>query len=230
MEKFRVLITHILDQFEHIRFDKTHAWHRDMVCLYCSIIEHGDSLYKLFEQERITAAPLLLRSMLEAFIDLKNLSNDQSYGYYLQSSNLKEWLKVTKAAGTLQNPYLDGLASAEGFDEQVSNWEKELEDYRKEGYSPLNQFQKFEKAGMVNEYRSLYNFLCSYSHNNIRALTDRHLELTDDKTDFKVVMFQEFDAEKSEHYLQTATTCLNQSSKLIHKALKTGKHNEFENT
>jgi hypothetical protein len=230
MEKFRELVTHILDQFEHIKFDKSHPWHLDMVYLYCSIIEYADSLYKLLQQERIVAAPLLLRSMIEAFIDLKNLCNDQTYGYHLQSGNIKEWLKVTKEARTLENPYLDGLASADGFEVQISKWEEELQEYSAKGYPALNQFQKFEKADMVNEYRSLYNFLCSYSHNNIRALRDRHIEISEDKTDFKVVMFPDFDAEKADNYIQTATICLNESSRLIHAALKTGKDNEFKDT
>lgn len=227
VEEYRQLISKVLDHFEHIKFDKTHLWHLNIVCLYCSIVEYSDSMHTLFKEEKVVSMPLILRSMLEAFVDLKNLCNERTYGYHMQASNLKEWLKVTREAGTLENPYLEGLASAKGFDEQTAEWEAELKDLRDKKYAPLRQDEKFAKAEMTNEYKSLYNFLCSYSHNNFRALTDRHMEISSDNSDFKVNLFPEFDPEKADNYISTAKICLIESSKLVHASLETGREGAF---
>jgi len=230
VEEYRQLITNVLDQFEYIKFDKKHAWHLDIVCLYSSIVEYSDNMFVLLKKEKLVGMPLVLRSMLEAFVDLKNLCNEKTYGYHLQASNLKEWLKVSREAGKLENPYLDGLAAAKGFDDQVSEWKAELKGLKDKGYPPLRQDEKFLMADMDNEYRSLYNYLCAYSHNNIRALTDRHIEISENKDDFKVVLFPEFSAEKADHYISTAKICLTEASRLVHTALETGQHGAFNGT
>lgn len=230
LEDYRQAMSKVLDYFEYIKFDKKQPWHRDIVSLYCSLVEYSDNLFALFEKQKVVAMPLILRSMLEAYVDLKNLCAEKTYGYNLQASNIKEWLKLTREAGKLQNPYLEGLATANEFEEQVEEWQTELRDLKEKGFVPLRQDQKFQIAGMENEYRSLYNYLCSYSHNNIRALIDRHLEINEDKTDFKIVMFPEFSAGKADHYISTAIICLNESSKIVHTALETGKAGDFNGT
>lgn len=227
LEDFRQAISKVLDYFECINFDKKQPWHRDIVSLYCSLVEYSDNLFVLFEKQKVVAMPLILRSMLEAYVDLKNLCAEKTYGYNLQASNIKEWLKLAREAGKLQNPYLEGLSTAKNFEEQVAEWETELSVLKEKGFVPLRQDQKFQYADMENEYRSIYNYLCSYSHNNIRALIDRHIEINEEKSDFKIVMFPEFNGEKAEHYISTAIICLNQSSKIVHATLKTGKDGDF---
>lgn len=51
----------------------------------------------------------------------------------------------------------------------------------------LNQryYKRFEKAEMVDEYRSIYNSLCSHSHSNVRSLYNRYTHITGN--DFKVI-------------------------------------------
>lgn len=230
MEEYRKLITNVLDHFQYISFDKSHAWHRDMVCLYCSIVEYSETLYFLGKGKKGVVIPLVIRSLLEAFVDLKNLCANRKYGYYLQASDIAEWLRVTKEAGKLENPYLDGMTSATGFEEQVSLWEKELDGLQNKGYSKLSHFEKFKMAGMENEYRSVYNFLCSYSHNSIRALSDRHIEFNEDKSDFKMIMFSEVKTDEVDLYLSVGKQCLVESSKLVHTALETGYDSVFDDT
>ena len=52
MDNYRKLISHSLDHFSHIKFDKQNPWHRNMVALYCSIVEYSDSLSILAKEER----------------------------------------------------------------------------------------------------------------------------------------------------------------------------------
>ena len=52
----------------------------------------------------------ILRTMLEAQVDLENLCRDQGYADNVQANYLHEWLRVLKEAGKESNPYLQGLS------------------------------------------------------------------------------------------------------------------------
>jgi hypothetical protein len=222
MNPYHKLKVKVLDHMEYLKFDREHPWHRNMICLYCSVIEYSDSLIHLDKEKRSVAIPLVARALLEAYVDLKNLCENEEYGYNLEAGFLFEWLRVTKEAGRLNNPYLDGLAASDGFEDQVTQWEERLQELKDRGNANLNQFDKFKLADMENEYRSVYNSLCSYSHNNIRALIDRYIEVNDDQTDFKVVMFKDQADDENENYLDLGQGCLNKASYLIHDKLETG--------
>lgn len=230
MEYFRELITKVLDHFPHIKFDKIHPWHRNMVYLYCSVVEYSDALYNQFKVEKSVAIPLIVRSLLEAYVDLKNLCENPEYGYSLRAAYISEWLRIAKEAGNVENPYLKNLATHESFEDQVAEWEQELTDLKEKGHSKPNRRESFKLAGRENEYTSLYNFLCCYAHNNERALIDRHTEISDDQSDFKMVMFKDFEAQNEEHYLTLASQILTESSALVHAKLETGYEGTFEGT
>ena len=230
MDKYHNLMVKVLDHFDYIKFDKNHPWHLVLVSLYCSVVEYSDTLINLEKEQKNIAIPLVARGILEAYVDLKNLSEDQSYGNNMEASYLDEWLKVTKAASKSNNPFLNELSEAKEFETQVINWEAERKELNEKGFVKLNQFEKFQKAGMENEYRSVYNFLCSHSHNNKRALFDRFCVISEDKSDFTLSMFKESEENENDHYLELGREYLTFSSELIHRALDTGYENEFKNT
>ena len=230
MDAYQNLMVKVLDHIQYLKFDRTHPWHRHLICLYCSIVEYSDTLISLDKEVKNVAIPLVARALLEAYVDLVNLSENKEYGYNLEAGFIHEWLRVTNEAGKLENPYLEGLAVSESFDEQVAQWNANLEELKKKGYGKLNRFEKFRRAGMENEYRSIYNFLCSYSHNNIRALNDRYIEVSDDETDFKVTMFKEREDDENEQYLSLGLQYLHTSSQIIHRKLETGYEGVFDGT
>lgn len=63
-----------------------------------------------------------------------------------------------------------------------------MKSLRDRGYYPLNIYERFEKAGMTDEYRSLYNFLSSDTHSNISALIGRYYEINGN--DLKVTFYK----------------------------------------
>ena len=146
----------------------------------------------------------------------------------MEVSYIKEWLKVTKAAKNEENPYINPIADAPEFQAQEDEWNHRLTELEEQSHKDLNQYQKFELAGMVNEYRSIYNSLCSCSHNNIRALFDRFLEVNEAETDFKVVMFKASGQSENELYFALGAECLRHGGYIIHSALETGYAKEFE--
>jgi hypothetical protein len=73
---------------------------------------------------------------------------------------------------------------------------------------------------MVDEYRSLYNFLSGDSHSNIRALISRHIER--EGTDFKVVFYKDEPIETFLATLDSTAEHLIQASLLVHKRCNSG--------
>jgi hypothetical protein len=230
MDSYHNLVVKVLDNFEHLKFDKAHPWHRTLITLYCSIVEYSDTILNLYKQKKSIGLPLITRGLVEAYVDLKNLSENKGYGYNLEVSYLTEWLRVAKDAGTLENPFLKALGEAKEFGVQVTEWESELVNMKENGGTKLSQFHKFEMAGMTHEYRSIYNFLCAHSHNNKRSLFERFMVSNEDQTDFKLEMFREPESGENQEYLAIGEEYLRLSSQIIHGVLETGLEQEFTNT
>lgn len=205
---------------ENIKFDKTHPRHLHLVGLYGTLIEITGSIVTLIESKNRTGVPPLFRSMLEAYVELKNLHEKAEYGYYMQASYLDQWLKVLKEARDKPNPYLKDIARLSNLDAEIARNEAELASLKTKGYSPLTVFERFQKAGMVPEYRSLYNFLSNDAHSNIRALVDRHLEIKGNE--FQVVFYKDEPLEGFVIYVDSATSMLVDASKKIHEFFQTG--------
>jgi hypothetical protein len=230
MDSYHNLLVKVLDNFEHLKFDKKHPWHNILITLYCSIVEYSDTILNLNKEDKSIGLPLIARGLIEAYVDLKNLSENKAYGYNLEVSYLSEWLKITKEAGTLENPFLNAIGEAKEFSVQVTEWEAELVEMKEKGARKLSQFHKFELAGLTHEYRSIYNFLCAHSHNNKRSLLERFFVLNEDKTDFNLEMFRESESGENQEYLDIGEQYLMLSSQIIHRLLETGLEQEFTNT
>ena len=113
----------------------------------------------LIDNNLRTGVPAIFHSILEAFVEFHNLHEKADYGYHMEASYLEQWIKVLKEAKRKSNPYLKDISELKNLAEIIQQDEKELDDLKKRGYQPLNIFQRFERAGMENEYRSFYNFL-----------------------------------------------------------------------
>ena len=210
-----------------ISFDKKHLRHLYLVCLYGTLIELVGSLIVLIESKRKRGVPVIFRSLLEAYIDLINLHEKAEYGYNMDASNHEQWIKVLKEAKYKpSNQYLKDISKINNLDEQIQEYEKELANLKKRGYSSLNIFQRFERAGMEDEYRSLYNSLSNDAHSNIRALIDHHLEIHEN--DFNVVYYKDEPLKEFLVYIDSAVGPLINASLKIHSYFKTGSIAEIE--
>lgn len=171
-----------------IRFDKTHPRHRSMVSLYGSILELTSAIKLLLRENLGTGVPILLRSILEAYVDLFNLADNPRYGYALELAYIREWLRILEEAKAGKNDYLSSITTAPDLDETISEWQRKKKQLERDGHRPLKQEEKFRRAQMEKEYKSIYNSLCCDAHNNLRALVGRHLEIG--QTDFDIVLYK----------------------------------------
>lgn len=136
-----------------------------------------------------------------------------------------ESLKFLKEARNEKNAYLDIIVQAPDYDERLSNMEAEKTRLIDLGYKDLNKFERFSKAGMENEYRTIYNWLCCVSHNDYRVLRDRHFELGGLGPTFR--FFKEADVQNLEVFFGIASELLLRTSFAIHTLLSSEKLTEL---
>ena len=129
------------------------------------------------------------------------------------------WLKVLREAHSGENPYLASISELADLEDQIEKESAELEGLRDKGRPPLNVFQRFEKAGMINEYRSLYNFLSCDAHSNIRALISRHVTFND--SDFEITYYKDEPIEAFNSILGSSAGLLLQASLEMHNRYET---------
>lgn len=203
-----------------LTFYKENRQHLYLILLYLRVVELTQSCRILMEEKIISAVPILLRTVLETFADLKNLSDDKNYANFMEASNLHEWLRVFKEAESGDNPYLKSISHMEYFKQAYTQYEAELQKLKNENYAPLKNFERFRKAKMVDEYYSVYNSICCDSHSNIRSLSGSYTNITGD--DFKVIYYK--DPEPNDIIRNSTILCdiLVDASLIIHEFFKSG--------
>lgn len=219
----------VVELIPSLHFDKKHPWHRHLVALYCTMSELVRSACILLRQDAGTGVPILLRSFVEAHVDFLNLAEDRKYGYHLHAAWLKEWIKLFREAGAKSNPFLKGFAEVADRQIVLSKWEDELRELKDKGYVPLSHKEKFIRARLEDVYTSVYNLLCCESHNNIRALTSRHVDLAQDGSDFKVQLFAPVRLDDFVPEMDTFCGILLKATEMIHGLLESG-HKEIIST
>lgn len=227
MDECRAEIEKALDLSRHLRFDKKHPWHRNLVVLYGAILEYTDTLVHLIDARKAVSVPVVMRSLVEAFVDFKNLAEDRGYGNTMEASYHHEWLRVLRSADGAESPYLASIGRAPELEGQIRDHEEKLQTLKDRGFNPISNRSKFETAGMLDEYLSIYNFLCSYSHNNIRSLIERFMEIDRESEEINIVFFRDYDVENFDHYLSTAVSLLRQASRNLHIILQSGHEAAF---
>lgn len=211
---------------KHIVFHKKQSSHLYLVALYGTFIELAGSLTTLIECNQRTGVPTIYRSILEAYVELKNLHENSEYAYHMDASYYYQWSEVLKKAKDKPNPYLKSISVIENLDENLQKSEQELTELKKKGYNPLNMLKRFEQAGMIDEYYSIYNFLSCDAHSNIRALVSQHLEIHEN--DFTVVYYKDKPLDDFLKYLNPVAGFLTDASMRIHGFFKTGCIGEIE--
>jgi hypothetical protein len=134
----------------------------------------------------------------------------------MTARHIKEWLRVLKEAKKGKNPYLALIAALPDLDTLIADQEKELRELKSKGKGSLDVVERFELAGMVDEYRSLYNFLSCDSHSNIRALISRHIKVG--RNDFEVVYYKDEPIETFLGTLDSTAGLLIEASLSMHEA------------
>ena len=179
------LATGVLDV---IRFDHQNLQQLFAVCLFARLVELATACQALLEKNALVALPMLVRSLFEADIDLRNIVTDKDYWKRMRASFLTQQLKLTKeAASANPNPFLQAIRETRTPQEDIERIENELAGLKRGGSGPICIRARAERAGHLDVYLTVYNMLCLDTHNNIRSLEDWHIEMKT-TNDYHVVL------------------------------------------
>ncbi len=98
------------------------------------------------------------------------------------------------------NPVLRKLSEAEVF--TVGRRQYSQEKLRAKGVESLGIEERFERAGLTNEYESLYAFLSAEVHNNVSTLQSRYLDWDDEQA----WVTQQREISKHQHHYERPCT------------------------
>ncbi len=211
---------------QNIRLDHKHPRQLYLVGLYGTLIELSGCLIRLIERNLGTGVPPIFRSILEAYVELKNLHAKADYGYHMEAIFEYQWIKILKEAKNKPNPYLKDLSQLEDLDAEIKRHETQLAKLKDKGYVPLNVYERFDRAGMADEYRSFYSYVSNYVHCNIQALVDRHTEIHGN--DFSIIYYKEEPLASYLAYIDPTAALLVDASMKIHKFFNTGYWGDVE--
>lgn len=208
-----------------LKFDSGHVLHQHIISLYASIIELSSSITVLYRTSHNSAIPIVVRSVLEAFVDLLNLCKDPRYGYSLTINSNKESLKFLEAAISNEDAYAKMVAKDPDFDTRVTDFRGEIDKLRADGNQEIRIRGKFEKADMLDEYLTTYNMLCAFSHNDIRALRERHVVIENGA--FTLELFKQVNLESISIFLGLTSELLLRAATEVHGFFKSSKLEEL---
>jgi hypothetical protein len=189
--------------------------------LHGAVIEIVDGLIATLRRSNGTAAWILARSLLEAFVDLINVVNESNYVDFMHASFLEQQRKRIEIAQKrgAANPYLQGItgsAKTPRHGQRIA----ELQGLKKRGVVPLKVIDRFERAGQLELYDGPYSIMSQYTHNNLAALEQQHLKMQ--PTGVTVTYFREPTDEEVGMLLDAAGKVLVGSLEVVRSILQNG--------
>jgi len=134
-----------------------------VVGCYASCVELAQTVDFLVDHEKCYDAQIILRSMLEHFVELRNLELYPSHKHNLHLAHAKN-IKLQLQNAATENKFFQNFSQRLDLAKETQNWNKKLEDIQELGGENLNIQQRFQIAGMNDEYESVYRNLSQLSH------------------------------------------------------------------
>jgi hypothetical protein len=120
----------------------------------------------LVKSECFVSPQIIMRSILESFVDLRCLISDEGYVKNIMAAEANSAYKNLRKYSE-SNPYYKGITKATP---------KYIENLKEEKSKNINIFERFKKAGCEDLYSTVYNTLCRYTHGNVSALASKNFE------------------------------------------------------
>ena len=189
------------------------------------MIELSRGIATLTELDLRTALSPVFRTFLEAYVEFKNMIEDPAYINHCYARHHHDWIRVLKESKD-PNPYLAQIGNHASYDAVVQRHESGLQELKDGGFGPLKILNRFEKAGMANEYRSIYHFESDGSHNSLQAMIERHIELGEDGYD--LALYRKRTLKDYEAILDSTAGLLMDATRRIAERLKSERREVVE--
>lgn len=203
-----------IDLTTKVKFDADDFRHLYPVSLYSSILELTSECLYLVREGPKPGIPILSRAILETFVNLKNVTLDVSYVEVIEFEWLSSWVQLMNEAEE-GNVYLGSIAESEDLAEKRDQNQQRLADLKDKGVRKLRVIDKFEKAGLAAEYRTIYGFMSAHSHGSLQSLLDKHIDVSSGRPE--VSAFIDRSVESLETYLGTTCEIFMQATEAFHQ-------------
>jgi len=226
--KTEQLLNAVQDNTDILRFDKSIGQHVYAVSLHGTILEMSSAVIALLKEKQYSAIPVVVRNLLEAYVDLVNVIKSPHYLKNMIAAYQYQRNKIFRSAlhHGQSNPYLEALANSDDLQQEYDHITKELDDLKRDGFNPLGVKDRFDKTGLHQLYESVYALLCLHSHNNLTILERRHMKKEDN--DFLVAYFQLWERDDVLQYVDTIAGILLGSLQQLRKLLEIKSDNKLE--
>lgn len=178
-----------------------------------SLVELGGSVALLARHSHWTAVPSIVRTMLETYVDLCNLSSDPEYLTFMNARESKDARTLLGVISTGRSELTQTLAGRLDRDTlAVLMGELESPSTR-----TLSAKDRFTRAGLYDAYEIVYRLLSSDAHSNLTALRSRHAEARDDG--LGLVLHAERDETQVAFMLGLSREMLAEDAVIVYEAL-----------
>jgi len=180
----------ITDCIGEIQYDTTDNRNMIILALYGTILEYSLSCITLLKEKKFTAIPVILRSALEANLDLMILTKNKDYENSIKLAYLNQHISIIKNIINT-TPHTRFVANnLTRFQDELDRNLAIAEDLRAAGAKKFRLNEKFTEA-QIDQVYTLYQSLCRESHNNLDRLIQRHIVKSD--SHFKVIFFKKWE-------------------------------------
>lgn len=223
---FEDLVREVYEATATLRFNDKSRQHILAVSLHGSVVEIAFGvltvLKGLNDVANGTAAWILLRSLVEAYIDLLNIVSDPGYDEFMHAAFLDQQRRrvgIAQTRGTT-NPFLKSITGNPAVIQHGQWVESELQRLKQKGVAPLSVKERFDRAGQLNLYDGPYSSLSQQTHNNLGVLEARHMEPS--PQGFAIHYFRDIPDEDVNMVLDTAAGVLANSLASLKSLLEGG--------
>ncbi len=207
-----------LELLRDVKFDKRPEQDGYLVCCYASMIELFGGVLVLIKEGNKTAVSPVFRTLLETYVNFKNVLADTAYVSHAFARHHADWVEVLESHER-PNRFLEGIHTHQDRDKALALHKQRLDHLREQGIRPLSVRQRFERAGMNEEYLSIYHFESDKIHSSWQALISRHFETAVD--DFGLTIYKARSLEDYIVYLDSSAVVLLDATKEVHKRFGT---------
>jgi hypothetical protein len=197
-----------------IKFNKDSLYDQVRVSYFLTLIEQAHAIAILVSEGHAIDANILLRSMLETFVDLRVLLDDRQHIYNIQYDFLRNQIKQLEIAEA-GNKYAGEVAIKLDTKKELAEAKKKFLDIQLAGGKRISIEKKFNKAGLKDEYEAIYRSLCSHTHPSYSGIIDRHFRINKVTNELEVCLFQEAERISIDVICHTSSSILNEATKML---------------
>jgi uncharacterized protein DUF5677 len=190
-----------------LRFEFYEPRHRYSILLLWMVLDYARDVIALSHAARYGAISIITRSALDAYADIANLGDHPDYWRHLVAADASKWKQLLERASSGRNPVLNDLSEYELLPIGRQKYSQELKALRAKGVNKLDIAERFKRAGLTNEYESMYAILSAEAHNNVSGLQSRYIDW--DETSAWIISYGDANS-RSHHYEEPCTLTMSE--------------------